>query len=204
MTGGLNTVYELGSAEEAEAFYDNWADGYETELDTAGYVTPNRCATALASFVSDLTEPVLELGCGTGLGGVALKKVGFTTIDGTDLSSEMLGRARTKGIYRNLEIADLSTSLDQLAGRDYAHIAAIGVFNPNFMPPTALDEILALLPTGGRFVFSLNDHTLAERSFPLHVFELIECRAANLLFKEHGPHLPGTGLESTVYVLEAC
>lgn len=200
---GLNSVYNLQSVEEANALYDGWAPSYDQALTDAGYETPKRCAAALADHIVDRTAPVIEFGCGTGLGGVALMMAGFTCVDGVDLSDEMLIGASKKDVYRRVAKFDLAHPMEEFATASYAHAAAIGVLTPNFLSTTVIDAVLEILPAGGRFVFSLNDHVLAERSFPNHVFELVECRRANLLFREHGPHLPDKHLGSTVYVLEA-
>ncbi len=199
---GLDGAYDLEDTEAARAHYDAWAETYDAELKAAGYVTPERCATALASFAEEPEAPVLELGCGTGLGGVALRAAGFTCIDGFDISEEMLAVARTRtGIYRKIGKLDLSGPFDSIEPDSYGNAAAIGVLNPAYMPPTVLDEVLARLRPDGCFVYSLNDHSAADRSFDARLGDLIEYRGAELVFKEHGEHLPGTGLMSTVYVV---
>ena len=202
MTGRrLDTVYSLGSAEEAAEFYGRWAGEYEDELTAGGYVTPLRCAAALAAHASMPWAPLLELGCGTGLGGLALRDAGFECIDGIDISPEMLAKAEAKAIYRSLAVVDLSGPLDAIADDTYQNAAAIGVLNPSFMPPTLIDAVLDKLPAGGCFVFSLNDHALSEGSMQTRVLELTEYGVADLVFKEHGDHIPEIDLRSTVFVL---
>ncbi len=143
---------------------------------------------------------MLDIGCGTGLSGLALRAAGFVTLDGTDLSAEMLARASARGIYRRVFPGDAADPLPVAPGA-YAAAAAIGVVNPGHAPPETIDAVLAILPPGGCFVFSLNDHALAEPAFPGHVERLLAEGAAELAFREHGPHLPGIGLAATVYVL---
>ena len=198
---GLGTVYQLSTPEASQAFYDNWAAGYEQELAEQGYATPARCAKVLAEHAASPWAPLVEFGCGTGLGGLALKDAGFECIDGFDISEEMRARAEEKDVYRALGDVDLSQPLAAFEPDIYQNAAAIGVFNPNFMPASVLDEILALLPSGGCFVFTLNDHALAEGSFETRLLEITEYATADLLVKEHGEHLPGIGLESTVYLM---
>ena len=202
MSGGLGTVYGLTSAEAAAEFYDKWAATYENELAEGGYVTPLRCANALAEHASLPWAPVLELGCGTGLSGLALRDAGFECIDGFDISAEMLTKAREKDVYRSLDRIDLSQPLDPIPVDTYQNAAAIGVLNPNFMPPTVIDDVLDKLPIGGCFVLSLNDHALSQGSMQTRVLELTEHGVADLMFKDYGEHIPGTGLKSTVFVLQ--
>lgn len=196
----LSSAYALGSADEARRHYDEWAASYDDELAANRYATPARCAGALAGLAPDLSAPVLDIGCGTGLSGLALREAGFDTVDGTDLSPEMLERARTLGVYRDLFPGDLTEPLPVATGA-YAAMAAVGVINPGHAPPGTVDAVLERLPPGGLFVFSLNDHALAEPGFGAKVDEVIARGAAECPFREHGPHLPGIGLEATVYVL---
>lgn len=198
---GLDGVFGLKTVEETRAFYDDWARGYDDELAEAGYETPLRCAEALAAHAALPWAPLADLGCGTGLGGLALRAAGFECLDGFDISDAMLERAREKGIYRNLDRLDLSRPLDALPADTYQNVAAIGVFKPDFMPPTILDDILTKLPPGGCLVYSLNDHSAADGRFDARLCDLIEGGPAELVFKEHGTHLPGRNVGGTVYVL---
>lgn len=202
MTGKLGTVYDLATPQAAAEFYGDWAKIYEDELAQNGYVTPARCAAALAEAASLPWAPLIELGCGTGLGGLALRAAGFECIDGVDISPQMLERAAAKDIYRTLGAADLSQPLDWMPDDTYQNAAAIGVLNPNFMPAHLIDWVIDKLPSGGCFVFSLNDHALAGGAMETRVLELTEYAVADLAFREAGDHLPGIDLASTVYVLK--
>ncbi len=196
----LDNAYGLSSEEETQAFYDEWSASYDAEVAANGYVTPARCAAALAQFSKNLTAPMLDIGCGTGISGQALREAGFTVLDGSDFSTQMLEQAKAKGIYRQLLTADLANPLPFKAG-DYTQISAIGVLNPGHAPAETMDGILALLPQGGLFVFSLNDHALKDTSYEGRLNEHIDCGSAQLLFAEHGPHLPRIELGSKVYVI---
>lgn len=207
MTGKtfLDKAYDLGDLESTRAFYADWAETYDAEIRANGYATPDRCAAALAGAVTDLTAPVLDIGCGTGLSGIALRAAGFTSVDGTDLSQEMIDIATHRegpdgDVYRELF---LGLARDPLPiGRDqYTHAAAIGVFSPGHAPPETVDTVLGFLPAGGCFVFSLNDHALEDPAYASKIEQVISDGQAEQVFREHGPHLPGIGLESTVIVL---
>ncbi len=198
---GLNTVYELDTPDAARAFYDGWADRYDVELTGSGYITPQRCAKALAAHAALPWAPLIEFGCGTGLGGEALRTVGFECIDGTDIAEEMLAKARSKDIYRNLSILDLTGPIPIEPGT-YQNAAAIGVINPAHMPATVLDEMVSILPAGGCLVYSVNDKSAADRTVETRLFELLEHMIVELVFKEHGPHIPEIDLSGTVYVVK--
>ena len=59
---------------------------------------------------------ILDLGCGTGLAGIAFKDIA-ARIDGVDLSPAMAAIARKRNIYDNIIIADLETALNDLSQR---------------------------------------------------------------------------------------
>jgi predicted TPR repeat methyltransferase len=201
-TSYLNKAYKVENIGQTRKFYADWADTYDAEVRKYGYVTPGRCAAALAGLAPDLLAPVLDVGCGTGLSGLALRDAGFGCVDGCDLSPEMLRKAaKHVGLYRKLRETDLSEPFPFTPGT-YAHIAAMGVIATGHAPPETIDEILSALPSGGLFVFSLNDHTLEDPAFEARIAENTDTGEAVLLFKEHGPHLPGYGLESSVYILQ--
>ena len=58
------------------------------------------------------------------------------------------------------------------------------------------------LPSEGKLVFSFNDHALVDPENIGRLNEWLDCGAARLLFAEHGEHLPGKIMMSTVYVVE--
>ncbi len=197
---GLDTVYTISGPEQAKPFYDDWAARYEAEVAENGYVTPKRCAEALAAHAAMPWAPLMDLACGTGLSGLALRAAGFECIDGFDLSEGMLDGAREKGIYRDLKVADMSQPLEIPEGV-YQNAAAIGCISPEYMPPTVLDEILGKLPSGGCVVFSVNDHAAQDGTITGRINELLDSGWAELLFRDYGDHLPKIGLKATVYVL---
>ena len=197
----LDKAYGPRDAVGTEKLYDKWADSYEAELGENGYVTPRRCAQALAKFSSDTSRPILDFGCGTGLSGDALNAEGFTLIDGVDISEEMLGHAGEKSIYRDLHKIDAGEALHHTPGK-YAAIAAIGVIGAGAAPITVFDQLMQGLGKRGLLVFSFNDHALKDPKNEARVNEWLDCGAATLLFKEYGDHIPGINFKSNVYVIE--
>lgn len=194
----LDKVYAARDLKGTKALYDEWSASYDAEVGEFGYVTPARCAAALAAYAPDKSVPVLDFGCGTGLAGEALRDAGFEAIDGVDLSAEMLAQAKAKDIYRKLTQITADTPL----GKDYRLISAVGVIGSGAAPISVLDMLLRALPVGGKLVFSFNDHALADPVNTGRLNEWLDCGAARLLFKEHGAHLPGKNMKSTVYVIE--
>ena len=194
-------AYKLDDPEKTQEFYKEWAKQYDDDVLSQGYASPSRTAQAMASKVSDLKAPLLDLGCGTGLSGEALEKVGFKTIDGTDFSEEMLNAASTKGIYRTLILGDFADPIPGEVG-DYLNYTAIGVFSPGHGPPELIDAVVGRLQTKGCFGFSLNDHALENPLYEETIHRLAHAGDVQVVFEDYGDHLPGLGLKSKICVLE--
>jgi predicted TPR repeat methyltransferase len=196
----LSRAYGLETTEDTQKFYSDWAATYDAEILENGYATPERCAKALAGFTPEQDIAILDVGCGTGLSGKFLSEAGFTRIDGCDINPEMLAVAKTRGIYDRLWESTIKNPFPFEDGT-YDAITAIGVISTGAAPVTLLYALLAKLKSGGLTVFSFNDHTLKDPEFECCVMNHIDCGAFELLFKEHGAHLPGKGMNATVYVM---
>lgn len=197
----LTAVYGDDKPVEVKALYDQWAASYDDEITENGYATPRRCAEALASLTDKRSMPVLDVGCGTGLSGLALRAAGFETIDGVDLSAAMLAEAGARdGIYRRLQQVTIKDPLP-FADGIYSNAVAVGVISPEHAPPETVDTLLDLLPSGGHLVFSLNDYAMGFAEFSGKIADVTQAGTAELVFEEHGPHLPGIKLEAMVFGL---
>lgn len=199
--GFFDEVYGLEGADDTRRLYDRHATAYDAEVRASGYASPRRSAEALAGLVPDRATPILDLGCGTGLSGEAFREAGFSVIDGTDFSAEMLAVAEGKGIYRRLIKGDLNEPIPAAPG-EYSVIAAIGVFSPGHAPADMIDTVLDLLPAGGLFVFTLNDHALDERVYEERNDAAVTEGRASIAFNAYGDHLPARSIGSRIYVLK--
>lgn len=201
MTGEdfFESIYDLTDPADTAAHYAKFAAQYETAMRENGYCTPARCAEALRAAQVPLKTAVLDIGCGTGLSGEALYEAGYETLDGTDFSAQMLSVARGKGLYRDLWQGDLTALPDDIR---YDAVVAAGVLNPAHAPASVLDEVLARLNPDGVFVFSLNDHAIADGSYEGRVHEVLDAGGATLLSREYGPHMPGQDLQAWVLALQ--
>jgi hypothetical protein len=64
-----------------------------------------------------------------------------------------------------------------------------------------MDTLIDLLPKGGLFGLSLNDHALEDRTYPAGIQRLKD--AGHIIrAEEYGTHLPGIGLKSMIYLFE--
>ena len=196
----LDKVY-ANTSDDTRDLYAQWSTSYDQEVAENGYATPSRVAKALASHVEDLRTPVLDYGCGTGLSGMALRKVGFSNLHGIDVSKEMVTIAKEKKAYQTLRVFDPNAEPPLKTG-EFEIITAIGVIGIGAAPLTIFDTIISLLVPGGLFAFSFNDHTLADPAFEAKVSDSVDTGEAKLILREYGDHLPGAGLKSNVYILK--
>ena len=199
----LKQAYQLKTTDDTANLYEGWADSYDETLREHGYVTPQRCAAALSRHLHNYDAPVLDIGCGTGLSGLALKEAGFTEIDGTDLSAAMLDKARRhKAVYKSLHQISLHDPFPFSKGA-YAAITAMGVIADKHAPPATIGQIITKLNKGGLLVFSLNNHTLENPAYEAAIAALSEQGRASLLEAEVGPHMTGYNMTSKICVLQA-
>ncbi|MDO9706973.1 tetratricopeptide repeat protein [Paracraurococcus lichenis] len=154
------TAADRAPAAYVATLFDGYAPHFEASLLGLGYRVPGlvrraleRRRPAIAAGQAAL-GPVLDLGCGTGLVGVALSDLPGGPLTGIDLSAAMLEQAAAKGLYAGLRQADIVDALRQDTGA-YALIIAADVF----CYLGALEPVLALcrarLAPGGLLVFSL-------------------------------------------------
>ena len=191
----LDKVYRVSGNDGMRDLYNAWAGKYDQDILKTGYATPWRVAEALASALPDKDAPILDF--------AALAEAGFTQIDGTDLSGEMLAVARNKGIYNKLWETDPSVPLPVKPG-DYRAVTAIGVISVGGAPASVYDDLLAILAPGDLLAFSLNDQSMAMDDYGGRLKRSIAGGDVAVRFEEYGPHLAahGENAGATVYVLE--
>ncbi|MBX9842478.1 MAG: methyltransferase domain-containing protein [Xanthobacteraceae bacterium] len=104
---------------------------------------------------------VLDLGCGTGLGGAAFRPFCDRLI-GVDISPGMVEQARAKGLYDRLAVADLLEFLAGEAGaqNDLVLAADVFVYCSDLAPIVA--GVAKVLAPGGLFAFSVETHDQAD------------------------------------------
>jgi predicted TPR repeat methyltransferase len=135
------------------AEFDAFAPTFDRAMRNLGYAVPDLVASALAAIRLAPDAAALDLGCGTGLCGPALRRAARRVI-GVDLSPAMAAAARERGCYDEILIEELTAHLDR-SPRAYDVIVAADVL----VYFGALDRVWAgvasSLRSGGRVVFSV-------------------------------------------------
>jgi predicted TPR repeat methyltransferase len=149
MSDPLDRARSISTAEEATQLYAEWASTYDDDVFGALGVTGSaRIAELLAGVLTDPAQPVVDLGCGTGAVGQRLAQLGVTTIDGIDLSPEMITVAARTRAYRRLTVGDLN-DLAELANATYAASVSAGTFTTGHVGPDAVPRLMELLRPEG-------------------------------------------------------
>jgi len=87
--------------------FDQFADSFDENLSALEYRAPKLLADALLEkFGTQPRGDILDAGCGTGLCGPLLR-AGARRLDGVDLSPGMIEKARGRGVYDELVVAEL-------------------------------------------------------------------------------------------------
>jgi len=133
--------------------FDQFSADYDTRMlsnlsyrgpdilrELAGFVIPGRSGLA-----------VLDLGCGTGLSGVAFQDLAVR-LDGVDLSPAMIEKARARGIYNDLSIGDVEGPLGE-ALYDLVTAADTLIYLGDLDP--VMRRVAAALKPGGYCLFTV-------------------------------------------------
>jgi predicted TPR repeat methyltransferase len=101
---------------------------------------------------------VLDLGCGTGLGGAAFRKH-CDRLTGMDLSPQMVEQSRGKHIYDRLQVGDIPAFLaaEKRTAR-YHLVLAADVFTYLADLRGVVTDCAHLLETGGLLAFTVETH----------------------------------------------
>ena len=198
----LKRAYRLKNQQDTLSMYGDWAATYDQTMKDHDYQSPRRIVEALLRHCADKSVAIFDVGCGTGLSGMALTKAGFTQIDGSDVSPEMIEIARQlPGVYRQLTCV---TSEDPFPFPDGAFqvITAMGVIADQHAPPRTVGQLLNKLHTGGLLIFSLNNHTLENPDYLQACYDAMTDGIAIILEDHDGPHMVKLGMTSKIMVLQ--
>ena len=107
------------------ATFDDFAESFDQNLGDLKYAAPQLLYAAVASSMAPGAAElqVLDLGCGTGLCGPLLRPIARHLV-GVDLSPKMLAKAAGRGVYDQLNCAELTRWLASCSQRFDLVVAA--------------------------------------------------------------------------------
>jgi predicted TPR repeat methyltransferase len=145
--------------------FDQYAARYDASLtEHLDYRGPALLRAAVEAVMQAEKRPVrfgsmLDLGCGTGLGGAAFRPF-VDWLVGVDLSPAMIAQAATKGLYDRLVTSEIAACLaDEIADRAAYHLvlaADVFVYINDVAPIIA--SVARVLAPSGIFAFTVETH----------------------------------------------
>ena len=145
------------------ALFDQYAPRFEASLvEDLGYRGPALLFKAVLAVRAALRKPAffrraIDLGCGTGLAATAFAR-DVDHFTGIDLSPRMIERARARGLYAELEVADMVKGLVSKpdASADLILAADAMVYVSDLA--SVLREANRVLISGGLLAFTVETH----------------------------------------------
>ncbi|MER9254424.1 class I SAM-dependent methyltransferase [Mesorhizobium sp. M0598] len=161
-----------GDAGRLAHFYRGWASSYELDVGRDGYCGPMIVAELAGAVQTAYLArqrtaiAILDAGCGTGLVGVELERLGFRWIDGFDLSEEMAEQARQTRVYRHVQgNVDLNGPLSDYPSASYDITVCCGVFTLGHVRPDGLRELARVTRPNGFIIASTRKSYAETTSF---------------------------------------
>lgn len=137
-----------------QGLFDDYAQTFDEHLvGVLNYQAHSTLIETLRSLHGPCFASALDLGCGTGLCAPLLRDY-VGRIDGVDVAGLMLSKARERGLYENLDQADLAKHL-HATGRRYELVLAADVFPYVGDLTEVFSGVRRVLEPGGWFCFSV-------------------------------------------------
>ncbi|MEH6401919.1 MAG: class I SAM-dependent methyltransferase [Sneathiella sp.] len=162
---GFNSLKD-GSTNSTEiaAYYDDWAETYDETLKNWDYQAPNDVAAALCQYLKS-GDDVLDVGCGTGMFGMAMSQRLPCQIVGIDISAASLEIADKQGGYDRLQRHDLQVAPLPVADNAFQAAACVGVMTYIEDAAGLLADLCRVVRPGGYILFTQRDDRWVESNF---------------------------------------
>lgn len=202
----LNRAYSAKGLTDLRSLYDEWADSYDADLvqPDQDYVAPTLAAATVAKYVDPApleSLKILDAGCGTGLVGAALAKLGAKNIHGLDLSPGMLQVAGKTKAYTELDTVDLSEPLSQESG-SYDVVTCVGTLTHAHVGPEVLSEFTRVVKKDGWIIATILDDIWEPIGFRQKVDDLVSSGKVKLVSADSGDYRRGAGVSARMVVLK--
>ncbi len=178
--------------EDLQVVYKEWAPAYDHDNDNLlGTVSQPLSVQIFQEYIKDKSLRIIDVGCGTGLVGVALEKGGFSNFDGIDISQEMIDIAKQRG-YSKLFIGSLNDSLP-CENNEYDAALCVGVFTHGHVSSDRLDELIRIVKPGGIICFTVNEGVYDSYGFDskiknlesTNIWKILEIRKSDYMTKKN-------------------
>ncbi|EED34619.1 hypothetical protein NOR51B_557 [Luminiphilus syltensis NOR5-1B] len=152
------------NSKEVERDYDTFAatGNYDASFVDWDYVGPTTAAAILRNYVP-LDAQILDAACGSGLTGTALSSLGYSSIDGMDISGELLKLAEQSGVYSQLHKVDMQSIPLPIADNHYDAVNFIGALT-YFETNDILVELCRIIKPGGHLIFSHREDIMRDKN----------------------------------------
>ncbi len=189
----VNRLVGATDPEEVKRTYRDWANTYDNDLQSFGYVAPAVGVRLLSLIVVDKSALILDAGCGTGLVGALLNKLGYGQLHGFDFSSTMLDKASLTGHYSDLQIKDFSGPI-ATESNTYDAVISIGVYTKRF-DQYFIAEMIRITRPSGHFIFSCREMYFKEVMDSVSL--LLKSKTVTRVAVEHDDYM--TGQDASAY-----
>jgi len=150
--------------EELLDVYKKWASIYDKDNDDLlGTVSQPNSVQIFHKYIVDKNQKIIDVGCGTGLVGLELQKLGYTNFDGIDISKDMIDIAIDRG-YQTLFLGNLNDSLP-IESDSYDAALCVGVFTHGHVGPGRLKELSRIVKSDGLVCFTINEDVYESYGF---------------------------------------
>ncbi|ETX13425.1 hypothetical protein OCH239_10610 [Roseivivax halodurans JCM 10272] len=172
-------------------YYDDWAATYDETLKSWNYQAPSDAAGRLAPHLMP-RDAVLDVGCGTGLFGQAMRSHGSFRMVGLDISAESLRLATELDLYERLVEHDLQKLPLPVEENSMAGAASIGVLTYIENAADMLRDLCRCVRPGGVITFTQRTDRWTDLDFGTTVEEIVRENLWTVLeISEPQDYLPG-------------
>ena len=161
----------------------------------------------MAGSGRDTNARILDMGSGTGMVGDALHVLGYTNIDGLDMSQDCLDVAKEKNIYKNLirgfMMSENSKDLG-VKGNEYDAVICVGVFTIGHVTGKGLNDLAYVIKPGGLACFTIREDVLdvSKYGFKEKMEELVQQKKWKLILKVHEIYFTLLETRAWLYIYE--
>ena len=122
-------------------------------MESKGYVADDQSVKRFSEILENHNlgkdANILDVGAGTGKGGLQLHKLGYSNVDALDICSKMLEIAEQKKVYKKLICAGLEPeNATGIADNTYDAQISIGCITVGHAKPDALKEMARIAKPG--------------------------------------------------------